>query len=112
MISVSFVYARRASGDGLRAPPLTVLPSPNAPANGVTSSATSSALARIHGPRLRPLSALRMRVRIRVLPPGLLGAYPCLVQAPTERLRRRLRSAIGRVRWRAARTAASDRGRP
>src|SRR5262245_35265136 len=50
MICVSLEYARRASAEGLRAPPRTALPSPNAPANGATSSATSSALARIQGP--------------------------------------------------------------
>src|SRR3954470_2280681 len=84
MISVSFVYARRAWGDGLRAPPRTLLPSPNAPANGATSSATNSAAARIHGPCARMFVTLRMRNRIRFVPPGW-GALAYAPQQGTDR---------------------------
>src|SRR3954464_12420432 len=92
MISVSFVYARRASGDGLRAPPRTLLPSPNAPANGATSSATSSALARIQGPLARTLSALRMRDRIECF--LLFGGLPMRPnRAPTAKVAVTARSA-------------------
>src|SRR3954471_21458908 len=107
MISVSFVYARRASGDGLRAPPRTLLPSPNAPANGATISATSSALARIQGPLARTLSALRMRDRIRLLPPVRGLAY-----APQQGTHREGCGLRADVRRRAARRAASVRARP
>src|SRR4051794_23015723 len=92
MISVSFVYARRASGDGLRAPPRTLLPSPKAPANGATSSATSRALARIQGPLARTLSALRMRDRIECF--LLFGGLPMHPnRAPTTKVAVAARSA-------------------
>src|SRR5213076_3462363 len=45
MISVSRVYACDSLLEGLRAPPLTGLPSPAAMANGATQTATTMALA-------------------------------------------------------------------
>src|SRR6185295_15801857 len=110
MISVSFVYARRASGDGLRAPPRTLLPSPKAPANGATSSATSSAAARIQGPLARTLRALRMRDRIEcfLVFGGGFPKHPN--RTPTAKVAVAARSACRRsgVRQREQRPAPGD----
>src|SRR3954447_22307648 len=64
MICVSRVYDSCAFGDGLRAPPRTGRFSPAARANGVTSSATSTAATTIQGPWPRPSTRRRMRVSI------------------------------------------------
>src|SRR3954451_4095121 len=64
MICVSRVYDRDAFGDGLRAPPRTGRFSPAASANGVASSATSTAATTIQGPLPRKGRRLRMRVSI------------------------------------------------
>src|SRR4051794_2456238 len=64
MICVSRVYASDAFGDGLRAPPRTGRFSPAASANGVASSATSTAATTIQGPLPRKGRRLRMRVSI------------------------------------------------
>src|ERR671927_1405208 len=64
MICVSRVYDSDAFGDGLRAPPRTGRFSPAASANGVASSATSTAATTIQGPLPRNGRRLRMRVSI------------------------------------------------
>src|ERR1700750_2639718 len=64
MIWVSRTYARDAFGDGLRAPPRTGRFSPAARANGVATSATSTAATTIQGPLPRKGRRLRMRVSI------------------------------------------------
>src|SRR5919199_6083617 len=64
MICVSRVYDSDAFGDGLRAPPRTGRPSPAASANGVATSATSTAATTIQGPLPRKGRRLRMRVSI------------------------------------------------
>src|SRR4051812_49688483 len=64
MICVSRVYDSDAFGDGLRAPPRTGRFSPAARANGVASSATSTAATTIQGPLPRSVRRLRMRVSI------------------------------------------------
>src|SRR5919199_1607924 len=61
MICVSRVYDSDAFGDGLRAPPRTGRFSPAARANGVASSATSTAATTIQGPLPRRGRRLRMR---------------------------------------------------
>src|SRR3954452_5074905 len=69
MICVSRVYESEAFGDGLRAPPRTGRFSPAARANGVASSATSTAATTIQGPLPRKGRRLRMRVSIGGRPP-------------------------------------------
>src|ERR671933_791142 len=64
MICVSRVYDSDAFGDGLRAPPRTGRFSPAASANGVATSATSTAATTIQGPLPRKGRRLRMRVSI------------------------------------------------
>src|SRR5689334_4636488 len=76
MICVSRVYARDAFDDGLRAPPRTGRPSPAARANGVATSATSTAATTIQGPLPRRGRRLRMRVSIGGRPPWSVGGEP------------------------------------
>src|SRR3954449_9987311 len=73
MIWVSRVYDNDLFGEGLRAPPSTGRFSPAARANGVTSSATSTAATTIQGPWPRPSTRRRMRVSIGGI--DLLGEW-------------------------------------